>query len=260
MAFRKGKKRSKKTFRGKRKTRGKKLGKGMKKAIKKIVAGNIETKYAGHIIENHRLQHCYIGTADPTPILPEVPQGPEKEMRLGSDIRPTSCSVGGIISFDQSLTTYMTWRQPLRVRVLIISQHTIKQQSQLSSFASTQLLKVNDYAVGTEVKSFDGYTIDLLYPVNRDLFTVHYDKTFTLYPTYSNSVGNYPVAHGQSVKWHARVPLPKRLKFATNGDMLPNNSCPFLVTGWAYTDGTIIDGTQKPIASSTFVKLHYKDA
>lgn len=244
-------------------TKSKKTGlsKTAKKQVKKIVRGQIETKTAGHILWNGTQFNSSIGVTDPVPILPQFPQGLSDATRIGDKVNIIGCTVRGTLSWQND---ELDAEQPIRVRLLCLSQKDIKVQSNLSNFTYNRLLKVNDVAVSQENIGYTGAPTDNLMPINTELFTVHYDKQFDLIPSFLGDSGPAAGAVAGLVKnfhqFSFKCPTPKKLTFSNASDSLCNNACPFLVMGYVYPSGQSPDSISTRVIGYAHAITKFKDA
>lgn len=237
------------------------LTKSAKKQVKKIVRGQIETKTAGHILWNGTQFNSLIDGGDPVPILPQFPQGVSEFGRLGDRLSVVSCHVKGSLSLNEDEEASV---QPVRVRVMCLSQKDIKVQTQLSSFTFNRLLKVNDFAIPVENIQYTGGPMSNMFPINTELFTVHYDKQFDIVPNYLGGTGPGSGAVAgltkNNINFSFKVPTPKKLTFTNDADTYCNNACPFIIVGYTYPSNQAADSISTTLVGFAHAVVKYKDA
>lgn len=237
------------------------LTKTAKKQVKTIVRGQIETKTAGHVLWNGTQFNSGIDASDAVPILPAYPGGTSDASRLGDKVSMISCVVKGTISWNEDEEDAV---QPIRVRVMCLSQKDITVQSQLTAFNWPKLLKVNDTAIAAENVAYTGDPLNNLYPINTELFTAHYDRQFDLVPnhlgTSGPAVGVVAGLTKNFVNFSFKVPTPKKLTFSNTADTLCNNACPFIVLGYSYPSGQSPDSISTRVRGYAHAITKYKDA
>lgn len=226
--------------------------------VKKMISKDTENKSVGFIVEDSVLHNSPISAADCEPLIGEIPQGVDQFNRIGDRIKPKSLVVRGTLALNGSSITGGYTKVPLRVRVMILSQKDIKVGAQVQSGAvdTNHLLEPN-IAVANEV-DYSGTTINALFPVNKDLFRVYYDKTFTLCGSEPEGV---EAINRFCASWSYRFKsLPSSFGFDNgNGDWV-NNFAPFLAIGYSYPDGSSADTLSRRLVSTAYARLEYEDA
>lgn len=244
------------------------VSKKLKRAVKKIVAGTLETKSAGifYTGAGGTTNNSQVRLADTITIIPPIGQGSTTNQREGDSITPTSFRLKGTISHAYNYPTTSSAQRPMTVRIMVLTQRNIGNEVDLATnFDWGNLLSVNSQGLGIYNKSFDGVATDTLLPINRDLFRVHHDSQHLLLPN------NYDPAVATSFAWHVgknfinyniKVPLPKKLKYdqAAAPTLKPVNTCPFMVIGYTYADGTSGEIITQPLQHYGYGRLAYKDA
>lgn len=231
------------------------LKKAIRTQVKKAIATEAETKVASRLVEKNVEHNSQISSGDFQQIMPLVSQGTDDYQRTGDAIRPTSLTVRGLLSADNTSTNT---NQVLMVRVVIVSAKATKNLTATSSLWGTfanELLQPN-LDNGTQVVPFVGNQEELLYPINKDAFIVHMDKVFKISPTAND--GGKEENPASCRTWKKTIKLPKKLTYDTGIDS-PNNFCPFMGIGYVYADGTGPDVLTTKIISTVVSRLTYKD-
>lgn len=243
------------------KKRPKKINKvaasSVRKIAKSVLSRMTETKSVMKVLESNIPHNSAITGADLIPVLPALNQGTDDYERIGDQIRPTGLVVKGLIASNR---TYVNTNQVLLVRVVIISPKASSSAGVtvplLNSYAA-ELLQPN-LSTGTQVAPFNGNQVELQYPINRDSFHVHFDKTFRIAPSKADAaMEENPAEYRTFTK---SIKLPAKLTYDT-GVNFPNNFCPIYGLGYAYADGTGPDtlATTKIISNVT-ARLTFKDS
>lgn len=238
-----GKTKSKQPARG----RGRKprVGKALTKAIKAVVQRTEEKKFCGRSIEVAVSHNAAITSADLYPVLPFMTQGPGYNQRNGDKVRPTSLIIDGAVSFnDYGQGVHV----PLTCVVMCLQARKIRDPNQIST-APINLLLDN----GTGATSWDGSTLNSLYPINHDEFEVLASRRFRIG---NNSVEN-PLS--LSKRYRMKIRTPKVLMY-DGGASVVNNFAPFLVLGWCRDDGTGTGPTDTWVIHTASARLTYTDA
>jgi len=222
-----------------------------------MIARQSENKAVGWNVEANVQHNSAIGAADCEPVLQEIGQGLTSQARVGDRIKPKSLKVHGVVSFNPD---DCTTSQNIYVRVIIAAQKNIKVGSDVAggSVDTGHLLRPA-LAGGAEVP-FAGNTMDLNYPVNRDLFRVYYDRTFKLSSgvVTGGSVETQPL---YSKRWSYRFKqLPAALTYDAGNANWANNFAPFVAIGYAYSDGSSPDVATTRLITNTYSLLEYEDA
>jgi len=229
----------------------------MRKIAKQVVNGHAETKFATRVVENNIVHNSAISSGDFTDILPRIVQGADDYNRVGDTIRPTKLVIRGLVSMDR---TYATDNKVVLVRIVVLSSKATKNLTATTSLFGTysgELLHPN-LDGGPQVKSFAGDQNDLHYPINTDLFIVHYDKVhrIAMVAADGGSLEENPAGY---FRWSKTIKLPAKLTYDV-GANTPNNFCPFYGIGYAYADGTSPDTVTTRIVSNTDCTLYFKDS
>lgn len=206
-----------------------------------------------------------IGTGDCYPLIPAIPQGTDDWQRIGDKIKPKYLKVtchGHLVADPVGGSPGITagpqlngvaGQVPIMVRVIAFTQNDIKAASSGANVDVGQLLR-GDNGAGTY---FNGYTTDLLRPVNTDKFKVLKDKKFELVPCPGHTQdGQYKLFYQFSFK----VKCPATLKYDNNSVNLPNNFAPFISVGYAYVNGQSPDTVATPLSFGVTSHMVFEDA
>lgn len=236
---------------------------GVLAVVRRILDRRTEDKFVGWKVEENVVHNSPISSADCYPVLQNIAPldtatGNLAQQRNGDRIKPKSLIVRGVLSFnpDQPSNT----SQNLLVRVCILSQKNIKVGSAVTGGVdSGRLLRPGYAGVGTDQIPFNGFTIDVNAPINKDLFRVYMDKTFIM----SSQIVTAGAVEQQlnSKRWrYVFKQLPTTLSYDEGNGDWANNFAPFLCIGYAYADGTAPDVLQSRLVSNTSSFLTFEDA
>lgn len=232
---------------------------------KRVFSRNVENKQIGWDVEKCVNHNMSITGADCEPLIQLIPQlndmGPgynSSLARVGDRITPKSLTVRGIVSKGADFNN--TTNTPLYVRVVIAQMKTIRTGSQVlaGGVDTNRLLRPsNNTSPGSDQTPFVGNTLDLTYPINKDLFRVYYDKVHKLAASTGSGAEAAPLT---AARWSYRFKsLPKSLTFDEGSGDWPNNFAPFVAIGAAYPDCTIPDSGVK-FVSNVHSILAFEDA
>ena len=233
-----------------------------------MLAKNIENKRMGFNVEANVLHNSGIGPGDCEALIGQIqPIGSagganSSQMRIGDRIKPKSLTVKGILSFNRA--SAMT-NVPIYVRVIIASQKDIKNGNAITNsnqVATSALLHPG--ILGADEVPFNGNTLEVTYPINKNKFRVYMDKTFML-SSGDVTLTSYPPderPHAQK-RWSytfTEKQLPAALTFDSVAGNWPNNFAPFVAIGYAYCDGTGPDTAGQHLYSTVTSTFDFEDA
>ena len=198
----------------------------MKAIVKRELDRRIEDKVAGGIVENNVSHNASITMGDMYPVLPPVPPGTAYNQRTGDKVRPKSLIFDASISFNDYGQGYVP--EPLYVKVWVL-QH---KGTRTYPLGNVPILNLLDAGAGSTL--WDGSTMNSLFPVNKDEFQVLGQRTFML----CDHTAEEGVHMAKRIQIKVRG-LPKTLYYDSAGaPNYPTNFAPFVVLGWARSDGT----------------------
>lgn len=224
----------------------------------------MENKAIGNIVEANVNHNSSIVAADCLPLIPQISPidsaaGNTSTQRMGDRIKPKSLKVSGTLALR---TGSFVTNQVVYVRVLLLQQKNIKSGGQVAAGGVdiAHLLRPSMPGVGLAEQPFNGFTINLDYPVNKDLFRVYYDKKFKLGGP-GGAVAN-PENPSGAVRWSytfKQGKMPAALTYDDGNGDWANNFAPFYCVGYAYADGTSPDITAR-LTTNTYSHFEYEDA
>jgi len=229
------------------------------KVVKSQIARNTENKLVGWKVEGNVNHNSAISAADCLPVIGLITQGTSSQERIGDRIRPKRLKVSGVLSLA---TTGNNTSQNLYARIVILSQKDIRVGSTVLGGAVDTAHLLRPGYLSADQKSFDGLTMDLNEPVNRDKFRVYMDKVVKIVPIYTLTAnqGTSPLPQ-ISYRWsYTFKQLPAALTWDDGNGDWANNFAPFLGIGYAYSDGTSPDVVSTKLISNVNAMLEFEDA
>lgn len=230
------------------------------KLVDAVINRRSETKFISTKVQVNVLHNSGIAFADVSRVLPRVPQGEQEWERLGDSIKPSSLIVRGLVSMNR---TAAVDNRVLLVRVCLLSAKNLKCFTDFTSgnLPINRLLRVND-ETGTETIAYTGDPNDVNYKINKELFTVHMDKTYRIAsiqspaPTIPGSLEQNPDSY---FRFQKTIECPATLKYDDSKGTDPTNFAPFFVIGYSFADGTGPDTVGTRIIANVTSTLSYKD-
>lgn len=253
----------------------------VKKAVRKVRRTNFNRKVKAVIASLKEDKQAFTTTGnsllkfnsgidsvgDLVQILPGISQGVAENQRIGNQICAKNLNVRGYLKLDVNDVSDSTKLPNVVARMMVVSMKTAgcftDAQSQSPKVAS--LLKK-----GGTTTTFAGNLQDIYAPINRDVFTVHYDKKFYLRQDFINAVGASPPSTtisqdvSKTVKFfNLNVKCKNKiLKYDEDvgSDILPSNFAPFILLGYSYLDGSAPDVLDTKLGLCYDAVLTYEDA
>jgi hypothetical protein len=179
-------------------------------------------------------------------IFPLIAQGDgQYNQRVGNEIRLKHLDIKMLMNFNLAqLSTNENEDSAIGVRVMILKQ---KDQGSavgaIEDFQGNKLLENGLVPTSAGPAQFDGTTFNLLQKINREQFSVRYDKTFYMDAVYRQTTGGATTVSQSFFPPKTKV-MSKRLTFGKNGLKLtygdggstdPTNFPYVLVMGYAST-------------------------
>lgn len=234
----------------------------------KVIQRAIENKQA-FTSSNATFFNSGIDSAgDMIQIIPNIAKSVNENGRIGNQICAKSLKIKGFLRFlPQSNTTVNTTHYGhVGIRIMIL---TLKSAGNYTS-ALQQSSSLNSLLQkgGTTV-AFTGAISDLYAPINRELFTVHFNKVYYVTQSYvftGDNITNPKVAIDVSklVKFfNINIKCKNKiLKYdsALSSDLLPSNLGMFLCAGYTYMNGDAPDSLTTNLQLSYDVIFDYEDA
>lgn len=160
--------------------------------------------------------------------------------RVGNEIILKSITLKGFIEYDLSFASdVLPANKKLLVRLMIVSQKRAGNYTTAFTNISDRML-TNGFNAGENTGPFTGATINGVQEINRDVFTVHYEKSIYLNApliqpgTTDPDVGLIPSGIkfiDKKINFGGKA--GKKLTFANSGATVPENFAPFVVIGYS---------------------------
>jgi len=159
---------------------------------KSVIRKEAEDKFVS-VAQDQSFNSTITSPAECYPVMPAISIGTGDFQRIGDKVRGKYLYVKGHIQYNKSYIDnplVNNYLPPSTVRVMILSQKNIKCSNLISSRVDTQHLLKDNIATGT-ARPYNGSMMDNLSPINKDLFTVHFDKKVKMDALYQTSDGAY---------------------------------------------------------------------
>jgi len=188
-------------------------------------------------------------------LVPTVTRGTADNERVGDMITLKKHQIQGYFRFDPIITTGQNQFAGVMVRQLIISFKTASNYDAITSDPNINNKLASLLRKGGATVGFTGLIGDVMADINRDVFTVHYDKNYYIYQDRCNSAIGYHSAQ-ETIKFFdfSMKVTNKTLKYSddVSNDLLPTNYSPVMCFGYTY-----LDGTAPPLDVNQFMGIHY---
>ena len=179
-------------------------------------------------------------------LLPNISQsvsgqaGRKYNVRVGNEVSLRSIHLKGFCEYNLSYAEdILPANKKILVRVMVLSQKRAGNYSTAFTNISDRML-TNGFNAGENTGPFTGAAINGIQEINRDVFTVHYEKKMylnapVLIPgTTDPDVGVIPsTLKFIDKKIHFGGKAGKKLTFANAGATIPENFAPFIVVGYS---------------------------
>lgn len=233
---------------------------GVLAVVRRLLDRNTEDKYVGSQVEYNVLHNSAISANDCEPVIMEIEPvdsttGSTARQRIGNKIKPKALKVKGVIALDAD---YLNTQKDIYARVIIATQKDVKVGSSVlgGGVDASHLLRAG-FGGGADEVQFNGYTMDLNYPVNTDKFRVYMDKVFKL--SGCDVDGNEAIQRYSHRFAYTFKKLPATLSFDDGNGDWPNNFAPFIAVGYCYSDGTSPDTVSTKLTHTCYSQLQFED-
>jgi len=250
--------------------------KALSQEIQRVVSKNLETKYVvsplfntvtGPLNNWASFTSAITSTNEMYCCLPSIQIGSGDHNRIGAEVAPKSLTVKGWVTLDPGVEEKSYGSNDIEVHMFFLTSKQIKSEAHWTEVDVTQLLNTG---VGNNT-SFDGSTYKSLLDVNRSDFNLIKRKVIRLRKSWGNPDtqrigGTMDVTSFDTPKYNAKfsvkIPVPKKLKYTTDGTSVATNFYPFMVAGFCIPNNA--DGAQSFDYTRFHVlaqsHLYYKDA
>lgn len=160
--------------------------------------------------------------------------------RIGNELLLRSIHLKGFLEYDLSFATDLTLQnKKILVRLMVVSQKRAGNYSTAFTNISDRML-TNGFNAGENTGPFTGAAINGVQEINRDVFTVHYEKKIYMNaPVIVPGTSTPDVAVNPSTLKFIDKKITfggktgKKLTFANSGATIPENFSPFIVVGYS---------------------------
>lgn len=240
----------------------KKFSPALKKFVLKTIHRNIENKTLTNYAANAQI--AYAGSVtNPTflYLVPTPTQGTTTQNRVGNEIRVVKANIKGLINMLPYSATNPQYC-PVWVKMWLVS----RKQNQFNNAPSSTDFS-NFFQAGQTSFGFQSNTLDMLFEVNKDYFTLHKTMKFQLANMYP-STGAITIDSGSIIPASSQVSVPFSFNFErhlgickfNDTETYPRNKDLILVFQAVNADGTTNSlGTAKAEVHYT-INYYYEDA
>lgn len=235
-----------------RKTQKQTLDKKVKKIVQKELADEIEDKHALIDYTNVPINAAipsgvvFSGQGNFFKLLPDIEQSTTGEAgrayntRIGNEINLKSIDILGMINFRFPTATAVEYKNAkVAVRVMILRSKEINDSNVLfDNMPTDTLIRFGTVGLSSGPTSFNGNSVDPFRSINRDTFSVRYDKVFYIDAPVllqgTASVEDIPLIPSKSRMFRHKLTFGKglKLKYSASTDVQANNFPYFMVVGY----------------------------
>lgn len=248
-----------------------KLNPTVAKLVDRRINAHDETHAVGLHYRRNQWANIMVGATVPsrvTAMLPNIPTASSRADREGAEVTLRSMVCRGMITIPADDTPYFgnSDRADIMFRLCCLSCKkyqniaTIQDNWLAGDLLFQKLLKPAQIA-----NAPTGTNLDMWKPINRQVFTVHYDKVFNLkrgvcLPAAQVPPSDQGLAHMPAINRPFRIRLKvknKKLYFNESTDQDPSNFAPFIVGWWSYTNGASPSTSAVPFVEH-FTQTYFK--
>lgn len=237
-----------------------KVSRALKSYIKRTVHNNIENKSIINYGANLAITTSVNGVVPSTlNLVPTIAQGTSNSQRTGNEVKITKAYLRGFVNLLPYNATSNPMISPLWVKMFLVR----------SKYINTNLISQTDINSsflngGASNIPLQGNTLDMLFDVNRDTWTLLATKTFKIGQTaFNGTSGDTPTGDNspmsQRFYFNFTKHLKRPLKYPDGSNVCQNNNL-FLVTQVVRADGVTALANQQPAEFHYFMEHQYEDA
>lgn len=222
-----------------------KLSKPVDTLVKKKIAKSTETNQQGYYFRPYQFTNRIADNPAQRiwQIIPEIARGTTRNDRIGSKLRVVNLNVKGRVFLEPGDNPLIgnDDRAEIYVRIMCLSWKMCQNLSDIQqNWNVNEQLNDDFFKLASSGTPPQGTYQDMLYPINRDVFTVHYDKVIKLQRIYgyfpdptstSGAASQKPASREFSFNIKCKN---KDLKYMNEAATLPMNYCPFLCAQFCY--------------------------
>lgn len=247
----------------------KKPSKFLKRTIQSMISKNVEDKQAFFSTGTSltMMNSGITGQGDCQQVVPEIYQGSTEQHRIGDVIRGKSLVIRGYVQLAKDTTFNNTSNCRVGVRLIVATSKRMKDWTGFAGNFGTGCQYLLQR--GSTSLAFNGYINDLWTPINREEYTVYYDKVHYLSQSYtvqqqgtSTPTCIWSTDLSKSIRFFTiRVPLRgKKILYDAVSGQYPTNFAPGLLCGYAHLDGSATDVVETKVGICYDVTMTYEDA
>lgn len=201
-------------------------------------------------------------------ILPTIPTASSRADREGAEVTLRSMIVKGMITIPADDTPYFgnADRADICLRLCCLSCKKYQNIATIqTNWLAGDLLFQKMLKPAQIANAPTGTNLDMWKPINRQVFTVHYDKVFNMkrgvcLPAAQVPPSDQGLSHMPAINKPFRIRLKvknKKLYFNESTDQSPSNFAPFIVGWWSYTNGASPSVSAVPFVEH-FTQTYFK--
>lgn len=231
--------------------------------VKRIIHNMAENKTWSNVVQNLSLPPAITGSLSSTSVnpwnynlLPQLSQGTGSSNRIGNRVRIVSNKIRGFVNLRPYSTTTNPMQCPLQVKLFVFSAKTFTNITGDMGYSNwQQFFTINNADTG-----FYGTMLDMIAPVNSDLYTLHTTRTFQLSasPFLVGGGGSNQGYSSPSGRWSMPFSIDctkfaKELKYDDNTSTRPTNKSLIICAQICYQDGTV----NPYLTIGDYAEIHY---
>lgn len=231
--------------------------------VKRIIHNMAENKTWTNVVQNLSLTPAITGSLSTTSqnpwnynLLPQLSQGTGSTGRIGNQVRVVKNVIKGFVNIKPYDATINTMNCPYQVKIYVFSIKTYTNflgDMVYSNWA--QFFRINNADTG-----FYGTMLDMIMPVNDEIFTLHTTRTFQLSSApflvgngtsnqgYSSPSGRWSVPFSIDVTKYARI-----LKYDDNTSARVTNKSLIIAAQVVKQDGS----TNPYLVANDLAEIHF---
>jgi len=251
------KKNNKKTYKGRKPKVAAKKAPSFEKKVLQVIHQQAEDKEAFLLTNESSLISFNSGitaVGDCLQLIPPTTNGSANYQRIGDKIQLKTHNIKGYYRIVPNLAAGSYKFGNVMVRMLVVSFKSAPNYDMITSDPTITSKLAGLLQKGGTTVGFTGLVSDVMAPINRDLFTVHYDKVQNIKQDYVvTATGGITEDTLRMFNINLKV-KSKVLKYTDDmsSGLLPTNYSPVMMIGYCFADGSL------PDTASTNLQLYYQ--
>jgi len=196
-------------------------------------------------------------------IVPNMVRGVDVNERIGDRITLKQHTIKGYFRIVPNLAQVGQNKfANVAVRMMVLSFKSLSNYDQIATDTTLTTKLGGLLKKGGVTTGFTGLISDIQSPINREIFTVHYDKVYHIKQDYiQTAIGAVTADTLRMYNIKLKV-KNKVLKFAddTSSGLIPTNYAPILCFGYCWMDGSAPDTTSTNLQVFHQSMIKYEDA